>query len=176
MRRIAPLLLLVLAAGAAWAQGPASVEDVHSPSVQAVAHEPAAPARGTDVHVSLKLVPGASPRNVTLTYCRVENYACALPVAMNATSAQTHEADIPWREGFFRGVESVGYAFILRFADGASEHSPIANWPFTPEKLPSGIDATYYFYSLPPVKAVDGAGTALLVVAAVTIGILSRDT
>lgn len=137
------LVVLLLLAPTAFAAG-----EAHSASVRDAWHEPAAPARGHDVVVHVRLAPEAAPSAVSLIYCRVQDYACALPVVMTAVGDAGYTATIPWRDAFFRGVRDVGYSFIVRFADGSTEHSPTANWPTTPAAL-AQVDATYYFYSLP---------------------------
>jgi len=117
--------------------------------VRDATNDPIHPARGADVTMRVRVVSDAgTPTSVVLTYCRVQNYACAAPVNMTPAPGGEYSAIVPWRDTFFRSVRDVGYSFIIRFADGSSEHSPIANWPATPSDLPK-VDATYYFYSLP---------------------------
>lgn len=113
----------------------------------------------------LRLVENATPQTVTLTYCRVQNYACAAPVTMDLEASGEHTGTIPWRDAFFRGVTHVGYAFLIRFAEAEPEHSPLVNWPTTPPGLPV-TDARYYFYELPPEETRSVPLPALGLVAA----------
>ncbi len=161
MRPVAFVAVLAVAAALsmpAAVAGPGSpVTPPHSPSVLAAVHAPEAPAAGEDVPVRLQVTEALEVNTVALLYCRAERYVCAQPVLMerHGAPAATYEAKIPWRPSFFRDVENVGYAFIVRHANGTVERSPTADWPATPPSMPEREEGFYYFYRISPT--VDAA-------------------
>lgn len=145
-------------------------EKPHGPDVAEAWHEPDSPRRGESVRVRLVLNESATVKNIVLTYCRAERYACAPSVAMESNPTDgSYQATIPWHPGFFEGVEHVGYNFTLKHGDGNATFSPKDYWPFRPDSLPpeAGI---YYFYKLEgkiphtPVPSLLAALAGLVVV------------
>lgn len=151
----------------------------HSDSVAGASHEPTAPNRGEDVRITLFIRHNATTDHVRLTYCRVQNYACARPLNMSVLRHGTWIATIPWNQpdeyrfaDFWKGVTDVGYNFTLFHPDGRQETSPTVHYPSDPGGL--APDSHYYFYKLPPdpkgkAPALDAAMLLVAILAAVCV-------
>lgn len=126
----------------------------HSPNVAEVAMIPAEPKRGEAVSVYAILKSAAGVDHVVVTSCRVQNYACRLPLTMQAVPKTngTFYASFPWDPQFFRGVTDVGFSLVLRYSNGTEEKSPVADFPARPSALPAEAGA-YYFLHFPPEPA-----------------------
>lgn len=143
--------LLALAAPTAAAGG------VDGASVESASHEPANPAEGDDVTVTVRLADGVDAESVFLTHCRVDpSYACsAKSGAMTETGEGVWTATIPWQPHFFAGTTWVGYTARIVHTNGTETNAPLESVPFTPDGLPEGA-GHYYFYQ---VEGADAAPT-----------------
>ena len=151
---VAVIFALVTGTGAA-----PSHEEVppHSESVEHATHTPVQPSRGQDVRLELGLFTTANVSAVTVVYCRVERYACAPALTALRTGDRQFNATIPWHAPFFAEVETVGYQFEIRHANGTIETSPRDHFPKRPAALPEA-GGIYYYYALPR----DAAGPSFL--------------
>lgn len=180
MRRLAPFLILILAAVA-----PAALSHTgdhlwpptnHSPSVRGAYWTPMEPARDQEINVTVQLQPDVEANRTLLRICRVEAYACRNPIEMTPTPSDfapnLYGAIVPWEPQFYEDVTTVGIAVLVRHANGTEEESPAENWPDTPAGLPEGA-GRYYFYSLPPPVPDVPAPTVIVVLAAIAASALA---
>lgn len=164
--RLASAALLAVAAAIPGVLGDGIPGGIHSPNVVDAEHSPKAPDRRQDVGVLLDVEPEAALKDVILTYCRAEIYACAPSQEMTEAGPDRFQGRIVWDGRFFAEARNVGYKFTLRFANGSVEHSPLQHWPSRPAVLPEGA-GIYYWYPLPPPPGAAAPGvlaTGLLLV------------
>lgn len=161
MRHATVLLLtalLALAAPTAVAGG------VDGPYVESASHDPAEPAEGDDVIVTVGLAPDVEAESVFLTHCRVDpSYACsAKSSAMTETEEGVWTATIPWQPHFFQGTTWVGYTARVVHANGTETNAPLESVPFAPDGLPDGA-GHYYFYQVAGADAAPAPAPGVLV-------------
>ncbi len=172
MRRGTVLLIVALLVLAA---PPAAAGGVDGPYIESAGHEPATPAQGDDVLVTVRLAADVDAESVFLTHCRVDpSYACsAKSSAMTETADGVWTATIPWQHHFFQGTTWVGYNARITHANGTDTSAPLESVPYAPDGLPDGA-GQYYFYQVQAVDEAPAPGLWFLVAAMVVAAALGR--
>jgi hypothetical protein len=161
--------VLVLAAPAAQAQSP----QPNSASVASVGTYPETWIRGYDVIVRVALKPGTEMSNLSLTYCRIQEFACAPSVPVTGTPETDYAAVLKWNASFILPtVRQVGLNVTLLTRQGEVERSPTAPWPERPQDVPSGT-SNFYFVAVESSGATPSSKSPAAGLGALAAGVVA---